>query len=234
MTVSELDTFYFKFKNLLLAEKDATLTIKSEEGRAQVTLFVDLGHLLPRAGQQQQPRQGRNGPARMRRRERRAEARRIAAVEEVSETTEKVVESTATQTTELVEFCEEQLVGKDNTAELKVTEEVADEEYDEHSKVIDESTDTISYEIECWDPGNKWIVQDVYNHMGESLEQMFTVFKVKPQDQQYQLDVSEKVKDTFPFKLELKKSPNTEAIIDNFRRYGHVQGGRTVGHLLMA
>ena len=130
----------------------------------------------------------------MRRRERRAEARHIAAVEEVSETTEKVVESTATQTTELVEFCEEQLVGKDNTAELKVTEEVADElcsneEYDEHSKVIDESTDTISYEIECWDPGNKWIVQDVYNHMGESLEQMFTVFKVKPQDQQ--LDVSE-------------------------------------------
>ena len=57
MTVSEIDTFYFKFKNLLLAEKDATLTIKSEEGRAQVTLFVDLGHLLPRAGQQQQPRQ---------------------------------------------------------------------------------------------------------------------------------------------------------------------------------
>ena len=167
-------------KNLLLAEKDATLTIKSEEGRAQVTLFVDLGHLLPRAGQQQQPCQGRNGPARMRRRERRAEARHIAAVEEVSETTEKVVESTATQTTELVEFCEEQLVGKDNTAELKVTEEVADELC---------SNDTISYEIECWDPGNKWIVQDVYNHMGESLEQMFTVFKVKPQDQQ--LDVSE-------------------------------------------
>ena len=64
--------------------------------------------------------------------------------------------------------------------------------------------------------------------MGGSLEQMFTVFKVKPQDQQYQLDVSEKVKDTFPFKLELKKSPNTEAIIDNFRRYGHVQGGGCV------
>ena len=49
MTVSEIDTFYFKFKNLLLAEKNATLTLRSEDGRAQVTLSVDLGHLLPGA-----------------------------------------------------------------------------------------------------------------------------------------------------------------------------------------
>ena len=125
------------------------------------------------------------------------------------------------------------MVGKDITEEVKVTEEVADElcsneEYDEQSKVVDESSDAISYVLECWDPGNNRMVQDVYNHMGETLEQMFTVFKVKPGNQQYQLDVSEKVKDTFHFKLELKKFSNSEAIVDNFRRQGHVQGGGCV------
>ena len=70
----ELDSFYFKFKNLLLAEKDATLTFKSEAGRASVTLSLDLGHVL--SGQDQLPPSGhRNGPARQRRREKRAAAR---------------------------------------------------------------------------------------------------------------------------------------------------------------
>ena len=32
--MSEIDSFVFKFKNLLHSEKDATLTIKSEAGRA--------------------------------------------------------------------------------------------------------------------------------------------------------------------------------------------------------
>ena len=37
------------------------------------------------------------------------------------------------------------------------------------------SDDTITYDLECWDPDRKWKVQDVYNHMGESLEKMFLV-----------------------------------------------------------
>ena len=222
------------------------MTIKSEEGRAKVTLIVDLGNLLPGAGPQQQPHRGRNGPARMRRRERRAEAQQDARAEEASE---KVVESTATKTTDRVEVekavettekvedsadieTTERVAFSEHQVKVKVTEEVADEfcsnrEYSEHSKV-DESDDTTTYEIECWDPGNKWIIQDVYNHMGESLEQMFSLFNVKPQDQQYQLDVFEKVIDTFHFKLELKNFPNREAVVDNFRRQGHVPGGGCV------
>ena len=235
MTVSEIDTFYFKFRNLLLAEKNATLSLKSEDGRAQVTLSVDLGHLLPGAVPQQQPYRGRNGPARVRRRERRAEARRNAEAEEASdETTEEVKKSTATQTTERVDIGEQQVTGKDipTDAIAKATEEVADEfcsdkEYSGPFKVV-ESEETITYEIECWDPGNKWIEQDVYNHMGESLEQMFSVFKVKSKDQQYKLDVFEKVKDTFQLKLEMKKFKDNEAVIDNFRRQGHVPGGGCV------
>ena len=54
---------------------------------------------------------------------------------------------------------EQQVVGEDTTAEIKgikVTEEVTGEfcsnrEWSEQSKV-DESDDTIVYNIECWDP----------------------------------------------------------------------------------
>ena len=67
--------------------------------------------------------------------------------------------------------------------------------------------------------------------MGESLEQMFRVFEARPEEQQYQLDVLEKRKESFPVKLENMKSKNLKAIIDNFRREGHVQGGGCVKFL---
>ena len=69
----ELDSVYVKFKTLLANEQDATLTLKSEAGRACVTLCLDLGHV--HSGQDQQPGGPRNGPARQRRREKRAAAR---------------------------------------------------------------------------------------------------------------------------------------------------------------
>ena len=73
MAHSELDSFFFKFKNLRYAEKDVTLTFKSEAGRALVTLSLDLGHV--HSGHAQPPGGHRNGPARQRRRENRAAAR---------------------------------------------------------------------------------------------------------------------------------------------------------------
>ena len=66
---------YLKFKNLLRLEKDATLTLKSEAGRASVTLTLDLGHILSEEEDQPVFRGSRNGPARQRRRELRAAAR---------------------------------------------------------------------------------------------------------------------------------------------------------------
>ena len=203
MTVSEIDTFYFKFKNCLVAGINATLTLNSYEGRAQVTLSANLGHLCP-AGPQQEHNKGRNGPARMRQREQRAGAGKNAEAVEAS--TEKV--DAATQTIDKVEDHEEQAVDKDISEEStsKVTEGVSDEfcsnkEYEFGEPfIVNESDDTIIYDIECGDPGNKWIKEDVFNHMGESLEQMFQVYKIKPQDQQYQLDVFEKVNDTFNLK----------------------------------
>ena len=68
----ELDSFYLKFKNLLYGGKNATLNMKTENGRAFVTLSLDLGDVH---GQDQLTKRSRNGPARQRRRDRRMAAR---------------------------------------------------------------------------------------------------------------------------------------------------------------
>ena len=105
-------------------------------------------------------------------------------------------------------------------AEVVVSGKVSDElcSDEEYNAKVSDFTDTESYEFECWDPGDKWEIQDVFNHMGEALELMFECFKVKQEEQNYQLDVGKKMKETFPIKLEIKKSDNLKYVIDNFRR----------------
>ena len=67
MAVQDLDSFYFKFKNLMFAEKDATLTVKSEAGQVQVSLSVDLGHVLSVEPSHLPHLHCRNGPSRQQR-----------------------------------------------------------------------------------------------------------------------------------------------------------------------
>ena len=86
MANAELDSFYVKFKNLLYSEKDATLTLKSEAGRALVTLSLDLGHVHSGREHPRHSSGHRNGPARQHRREKRAAAR----IEKYKQVTEKV------------------------------------------------------------------------------------------------------------------------------------------------
>ena len=57
---------------------------------------------------------------------------------------------------------------------------------------------------------------------------MFRVFNIKSEDQQYQLDVFDKVGETFKLKLEMKIFDENEKVIENFRRQGHVPGGGCV------
>ena len=137
MTVCELDSFYFKFKNLLLAEKNASLTLKSEAGRAEVTLSVDLGHLLLEAGPQK-AQSGRHGPARKRRREVRAAARLQA---EAGQASKSVDQADKELVTEIVKDDKKDEMAENATKEgqKKVIEEVTDEvssnnEYGEGSK----------------------------------------------------------------------------------------------------
>ena len=106
----ELDSFYLKFKNLLCSEKDATLTLKAEAGRAFVTLSLDLGHVHSEHGQLQHG--PRNGPARLRRREKRAAAR--ADAEKAS--------AEATKDVELAEKAEEVLAATIGSAAEEAVE----------------------------------------------------------------------------------------------------------------
>ena len=97
MVVSDLDSFYFKFKNLLYSEKDATLTVKAEAGRVQVSLSADLGHVLsvdPSLYHHEHPH-CRNGPSQQRRRARRAEARASKLVSQFDAAEKVVTESSA-------------------------------------------------------------------------------------------------------------------------------------------
>ena len=102
----------------MIAEKDATLTLKSVAGRAQVTLSVDLGHLHSRPGQPHL--RASNGTSRSRRQERRAAARKQAA-EEAEKSHAKV-----DKVSEPVEV--EKAAGKVNSSEkVAVTKDVTDE-----------------------------------------------------------------------------------------------------------
>ena len=42
MALLEIDSFYVKFKNLLLSGRNASLTIKSNDGKAEVNLRIEL------------------------------------------------------------------------------------------------------------------------------------------------------------------------------------------------
>ena len=75
MAMSEIDSFIYKFRNLLYSGKNARLELKSESGKATVNLTVEVE--IPT-----KPRyQAWNGTARQRRRDRRATARAVAAGE---------------------------------------------------------------------------------------------------------------------------------------------------------
>ena len=119
MALSEIDSFFFKFKHLLIAEKDATLTLKSVAGRAQVTLSVDLGHLHSGAGHPHH--HASNGTSRSRRQERRAAARKQAteAAEKSPENVDEVLEPA-----EEVEKANDKV---NDTVKVTVTEDVTDE-----------------------------------------------------------------------------------------------------------
>ena len=142
MVHHELDSFYVKFKNLLLTEKDATLTLKSEAGRALITLSVDLGHVLS-AEDQLPPSRHRNGPARQHRREKRAAARnekQSADKVEVNENdvTEKVAEEPTVEHSTAEEAIGDGIAEKVN--EMKTADKVEVTENDVTEKVAEEPT----------------------------------------------------------------------------------------------
>ena len=167
MSQRELDSFYVKFKNLLRGEKDATLTLKSEAGRAFVSLSLDLGHVL--SGQDLSPRGGpKNGPARVRRREKRAAAREKLAnekdVDDVEPTanveeTRTIEKPTAEEATGIVEATDNVARKDDEPADA---EEVKAEETKGAVEKAPESSEKVTAgKVE--DIDDEFCTDDLYN-----------------------------------------------------------------------
>ena len=98
MARMEIDSFILKFKSLLLSGRNASLVIKSNAGKAEVNLNVELEDVSPHPANQHQHHHGpRNGPSRERRRLRRAAAAAAAqAAAQGAENVESIVEEVTT------------------------------------------------------------------------------------------------------------------------------------------
>ena len=78
--MSEMDSFFFKFKNLLSSGKSANLTLRADAGKETITLTVEV-EVSQNVNQKYLTR---NSPSRQRHRERRAKARHDAAERELN------------------------------------------------------------------------------------------------------------------------------------------------------
>jgi hypothetical protein len=143
MALLEIDSFVLKFKNLLHLEKDATLTMKSEAGRAVVTLSVELGHVL--SAPLHCMRKPRNSPSRQRRREKRAAARQ-SEKDTGKEATEKVQDQPMNENVKTSDTAEQadSMIGDKN---LIVPDEVCKDEDYEVAPLVSEETSVCSIEL---------------------------------------------------------------------------------------
>ena len=223
MAPSELDSFYFKFKNLLFAEKDATLTLKSKAGRAQVTLCVDLGHVLSRPGPHL-PHDARSGTSRSRRREQRAEARRLVAAE-----AEKVDKSTATDITEEVISVEKPVEAEECLdATLKVAGNVDATEKCNIGEVIDEVCSNEQYEtkvakseeefleyFKVLDIDSKKPEEEIVKDILKTLDSKLKKAKFKEPNEVYKFIKSGKCNGNVKLFVKAKNIPGVLSIITN-------------------
>ena len=127
-----------------------------------------------------------------------------------------------------VENCMDEEVAIQNSEEINEVEMKIEKKDLEAETKSDDSFDKETIWMDCWDPDHRWAVQDVSEHMEETLTRVFKVFKVDENDRKYELNISDKVGEMFALKVEFKKSKNLKAVIDNFRRDGNVKGGGCV------
>ena len=122
-----IDNFFIKFKNLLHSGSDATLTVRSEAGKASVTLYLDLGNVLP-PPPADNPCRCREGPSRQRRRLKKAAAREAAAeAAKVSETNNLESEVVAVEISADASEPVEEAYDNNVAVEAKQSDELCDE-----------------------------------------------------------------------------------------------------------
>ena len=150
---SEIDSFIFKFRNLVHSGRNANLTLESKAGKVSVKLDVDLGCLpVPPQYHRQPPPQfhrTRNGASYQRRRQNRADARAKAAEEAVQDVSVEEAE-----VLDLAKAAEEasmhaRIAGKESAEKAPVDtfEELSDEvcpdiEYQANVKASEDTTES--------------------------------------------------------------------------------------------
>ena len=236
MSGSEIDSFILKFKSLLQAGRNASLTVKAEAGKASVSLHVNLGDVLPPEFLQQHRHGSRNGPARQRRRERRATARKEKAKSavEANEVVElEVVEETSTDstthdTTEAIGLeVVEEIASSSNVTEAsefgatlrEVHDEFCPEDLFKGNENVDKLTNENSevFRILCSESTKKES-DDILNEIKENLQTLFESAKIKPEDQHYDIIKHEKSDNEFKMFIKVKFQ---EDVVAALRKLGN-------------
>ena len=218
MALQELDSFIFKFKNLLTAGRSASLRMTSSAGKAEVHLSVELDDvppvtLLP-------PQSSRNGPARQRRREKRAAARQAAEKELHDKGATVEVSADEPDMKVIAEQAIIEKSGSDATVDVaegvridKECEELVDEfcpdeefnfEASEHEFKIFEVF-KISFSDKGWSNMNE---SQILNEMQLSLDYTFNLYKVKIEERTFTVVKSEKCAEAFKVLLKVKNLPD--------------------------
>ena len=137
--MSKIDSFFFKFKNLLSSGKSANLTLRADAGKATITLAVEVEV----SQNVKQNNLTRNSPSRQRQRERRAKARHAAA--ERVEHEAAIVEVGDSAVKEAVAASENEFEKK--TAEVATSKEKYPAEESTQVAVLIEPADEIETEV---------------------------------------------------------------------------------------
>ena len=136
MEVTELDTFFQKFKQLWHSGHSAHLDVDTHAGHAWVGLRVRLGQ-APGPLQHQLPKtRTRDGPSRQRRRARRAEDRKRQAEEANEEIVEDIAENATAGATQAEE-------AEAPAASEQVAEEVSDNSINDDEATVEEAEQNV-------------------------------------------------------------------------------------------
>ena len=236
MTMKELDSFIFKFKNLCSSGRNANLNMKCGSGKIEVHLSVELHEA--HADQPLRP-QARNGLARQRRREKRAAAREIAAAAEaIMEKAGAVEEPVAKPSdkeivAEKVTLREATSDGSDATAKEAIEnetgefEEICDEFcpdedfYNDVDKPMEESSDVFKINFKDYTKTKPPEKNDnqILKEMERNLDFTFNHYKVRNENRNFKVIKSERRADSFEVLIKVDNIPEVIQAVRGLRTW---------------
>ena len=219
----EMDSFILKFKNLWKSGRNANLTIKSNAGKAEVVLRVELEEPADHAHLQHPHHRARNSPAWQRRREKRAEACEAAATDVAENvTTEEAISedhnATGNETTQVVSNDVTEKSEKDDSKSATAIGEVADEICsDEHyDKVVEAEKELKEYFRVVFLNTKVTITEDaIVKDILKRLDSNFKKAKIKKPDEIYEFVKSGKLDGKVRVFIKAKNIPDVLKSIKN-------------------